>query len=75
MTSSYGPRARRVADTFQTPKPAAPEKKVNTSVWLTVDTRQALRICAATHGTTISALLEEGAQAVLAKYTEPGGSS
>ncbi|GAB4097663.1 hypothetical protein GCM10028787_31380 [Brachybacterium horti] len=70
------PYARRttnrpsVADTFRTPTPPAAEKKVNTSVWMSVETRKALRICAATHGTTFSALIEEGAQTVLQKYRE-----
>ncbi|MDN6301438.1 MAG: hypothetical protein L0J57_00095 [Brachybacterium sp.] len=73
MSSAYGPRpnrARKVADTFSEGDTPPAEKKVNTSVWMTVETRQALKVCAATHGTTFSALIEEGAQAVLRKYND-----
>ena len=71
MPATYGPRKpRKVADTFREASAPPVEKKVNTSVWMSVETRQALRICAATHGTTFSALIEEGAQAVLRKYNE-----
>ena len=45
------------------------EKRVNTSVWLAVDIRQAARVHALEHETTFSALVEEGLQLVLKKYT------
>lgn len=72
MSATYGPRKpRKVIDTFHEADTPPAEKKVNTSVWMSVETRQALRVCAATHGTTFSALIEEGAQAVLRKYNGP----
>ena len=70
-TSPFAPKnpnRTTVKDTFQTPATPPAEKKVNTSVWLSVDTRQALKVCAAKNNTTISALLEEGAKKVLDKY-------
>lgn len=68
--SAYGPRRRKVADTFnETPAPE-PEKKVNSSIWISVKVHKALRIKAAElgQGYTMSSLMEEGAQMVLAKY-------
>ncbi|MGP5132044.1 hypothetical protein [Brachybacterium tyrofermentans] len=65
MSSNYGPRknrARKVADTFQSATPSPAEEKANTSVWLWTGTRQAARLCALTHNTTFSALIEEGLQ-------------
>lgn len=69
MSDAYGPpKNRKVADTFHDVDTPPAEKKVNTSVWMSVETRQALRICAAEQGTTFSALIEEGGQHVLRKY-------
>ena len=69
MAANYGARnLRKVADTFHDTDTPPAEKKVNTSFWIPVELRQALRVCAAENGTTFSALLVEGGQYVLRKY-------
>ncbi|GEM_PF-6528709 len=72
MANAYGPRptARKsVADTFRPTAQSADRDVVNTSVWISKDTRKALRVLGAEHDLTFSELIEEGAQLVLRKYS------